>query len=176
MAAFSGLRLGELKALRWRHVDFKSRLIHVERSLVRGSERLPKSGKVRAVPLADQTATALKRMQDREHFTAPNDLVFLSPTRLPVDSSKTRKEFLKAAKAAGVKVLRFHDLRHTCGTLLIRALPLSDVQRILGHADIATTQIYLHSKPMDSQTDALNDLLSDALKPRLVDSDEAEAA
>jgi integrase len=57
-AAFAGLRLGELRALRWRDVDFAKRILHVRRSYTMGLEDTPKSGKVRALPMIDQVATA----------------------------------------------------------------------------------------------------------------------
>ncbi len=59
VAAFTGLRLGELRALRWGDVDFSKRLVHVRRNFTHGAEGSPKSGRVRSVPLIDQAATAL---------------------------------------------------------------------------------------------------------------------
>ncbi len=53
VAAFTGLRLGELRALRWSDVDFSKRLVHVRRNFTHGAEGSPKSGRVRSVPLID---------------------------------------------------------------------------------------------------------------------------
>lgn len=78
VAAFTGLRLGELLALRWSDVDFAKRLVHVRRSYVLGREDTPKSHKVRSVPLIDQAAAALDHTSLREHFTEPPDLVFVT--------------------------------------------------------------------------------------------------
>src|SRR5204863_1794882 len=78
VAAFTGLRLGELRALRWCDVDFAKRLIHVRRSYVLGHEDTPKSHKVRSVPLIDQTARALDELSRREHFTGDDDRVFVN--------------------------------------------------------------------------------------------------
>lgn len=184
-AAFSGLRMGELRALRFKHIDRKHKLIHVERSYAHGVETLPKSGKVRSVPLVDQAAAALDRIKGRKVFTDPDELVFLNLYEVDdetigarLDDSKTRKIMKQAAVRAKVPVLTFHDLRHTFGTLMIRVLPIHDVQRIMGHADIKTTMIYLHSKPMADQTDRLNELINGALKPTLtsVKDDERKAA
>src|SRR4051812_21448723 len=69
VAAFTGLRQGELLALRWRHVDFSNRILHVQRNLVRGEEDTPKSHRVRSVPLSDQAVVALDGLSRREHFT-----------------------------------------------------------------------------------------------------------
>lgn len=69
VAAFTGLRLGELRALRWLDIDFGRALVHVRRSYTYGTETTPKSGKVRSVPLIDQAARALDMLSRREHFT-----------------------------------------------------------------------------------------------------------
>ena len=79
-AAFTGLRLGELLALRWGDVDFSLRRVHVRRSLSQaGVEKTPKSGKVRSSVLVDEVMTALDSLSRREVFTTPGDLVFCSP-------------------------------------------------------------------------------------------------
>src|SRR4051794_14218866 len=67
-AAYAGLRLGELRALRWRDVDFSKRLVHVRRSYVERDEGVPKSGRVRSVPVIDQVARPLDELSRREHF------------------------------------------------------------------------------------------------------------
>lgn len=78
VAAFSGLRLGELLALRWADVDWTLHLIHVRRSFTYGSEGAPKSGKVRSVPLVDQAAAALDGLSRRKRWTGDDDLVFVN--------------------------------------------------------------------------------------------------
>lgn len=77
-AAFTGLRLGELRALRWRDVDFADHNVLVRRSFANGQEGPPKSGKIRSVPLIDQAASVLHSLSERELFTAQRDLVFCS--------------------------------------------------------------------------------------------------
>jgi integrase len=62
VAAYTGLRLGELRALRWCDIDFGLRLVHVRRSFTYGAVNTPKSGKVRSVPLIDQAGRALDRL------------------------------------------------------------------------------------------------------------------
>jgi len=67
VAAFTGLRLGELRALRWGDIDFTARMILVRHNLPHGGEeRAPKSGKVRSVPLIDQAAVALDGLSRRQ--------------------------------------------------------------------------------------------------------------
>ena len=66
-AAFTGPRMGELLALRWRDVDFPGRTIRVRAGDYAGQLATPKSGKVRAVPTAPDVATALAQLGSREH-------------------------------------------------------------------------------------------------------------
>lgn len=75
-AAFAGLRLGELRGLRWGDVDVAKRLIHVRRSYTMGSEDVPKSGRVRALPMTDPVADALQELGARGRLTGEEDLVF----------------------------------------------------------------------------------------------------
>ena len=76
-AAFTGLRRGELLALRWRDVDFAGSVMRVRASFAGGALTTPKSGKVRSVPLAPDVAEALARLAEREHWTGDDDLVFV---------------------------------------------------------------------------------------------------
>lgn len=147
VAAYAGLRLGELRALRWRDVVFSKRLIHVRRAFTKGAEDVPKSGKARAVPMIDQVLVVLDELSRRANFTGDDDLVFVSPDGDYLEDSALRRRFYAALKAAGIKHLRFHDLRHSFGTLAVQVFPLSDVKAYMGHADIATTMIYVHHVP-----------------------------
>jgi integrase len=75
-AAFTGLRMGELLALRWVEVDFAAETIRVVKSFTLGGESSPKSGRGRSVPMVSDVASALARLGHREHFTGDQDLVF----------------------------------------------------------------------------------------------------
>jgi integrase len=112
-AAYAGLRLGELRALRWRDVDFGKRLIHVRRSYVQHDEGAPKSGRVRSVPLIDQTARPLDELSRREWTTRDEDLVICNEIGEHFEDSALRRRFYAARARAGLKPIRFHDLRHT---------------------------------------------------------------
>jgi integrase len=155
-AAFAGLRLGELRALRWRDIDFELRVIHIRRAFTQKLEDAPKSGRVRATPMVDQIADALKDLARRERFTASQDLVFPSPDGGYLEDSALRRRYYKALKAAKIPHLRFHDLRHTFGTLAVQEFPLSDVKAYMGHADITTTMIYVHHIPQHDAADRLS--------------------
>ncbi len=166
VAAFAGLRMGELRALRWADIDFANRSLFVRQNRVRREVRLPKSGRVRSVPLIDQAAKALDALSRRQHFTGPSDLVFVDETGGYLDDGDLRKRFYGALKRAGLghkryemPRLRFHDLRHTFGTLAVQVWPLVDVQAYMGHANIATTMIYAHHVPKHDAADALTSLV-----------------
>jgi integrase len=161
VAAFTGLRLGELRALRWRDVDFAKRILHVRRNHPAGGvEGDPKSGKVRSVPLIDQAARALDGLSRRAHFTARDDRVFVSSTGEAIDDTQLRRWFYAALDRAGLERLRFHDLRHTFGTIAVQAFPLSDVKAMMGHADIQTTMVYVHHVPQHDAADRLGRLVA----------------
>ena len=73
--------------------------------------------------------------------------MFVSPTGSYMEESALRRRFYSALADAGLPRIRLHDLRHTFGTVAIQALPPSEVQSIMGHASILTTQIYIHHTP-----------------------------
>jgi len=162
VAAFTGLRLGELRALRWADVDFGKRLVHVRRNYTSRTLGDPKSGKVRSVPLIDQALAAFDGLSRREHFTGPDDLVFCSEVGDYIDDSALRRRFYDALKTAGLKKMRFHDLRHTFGTLAVQAFPLSDVKAFMGHADISTTMVYVHHVPQHDAAERLGNVVAQA--------------
>jgi integrase len=122
----------------------------------------PKSGRVRSVPLIDQAAKALDGLSRRDRFTGDDDLVFANGVGEPIDDSRLRRRFPEALDRAGVKRLRFHDLRHTFGTLAVQAFPLSDVKAYMGHSDISTTMIYVHHVPQVGAADRLSRIVADA--------------
>jgi integrase len=148
-AAMTGLRQGELLALRWRDVDFGGQRLHVRRawSQAARAEKAPKSGKVRSVPLVEELVGPLDRLSQREHFTSEDDLVFCSPLGKHLDGWTLRRRYEAALKKAELRRVRFHDLRHCFGSTAVRAFPLSDVQAMLGHAHVTTTMRYVHHRP-----------------------------
>jgi len=161
-AAYAGLRLGELRALRWRDVEFDKRLVHVRRSYVERDEGVPKSGRVRSVPMIDQVARVLDGLSRRERFTGDRDLVFCNEAGEHFEDSSLRRRFYAARERADLKPIRFHDLRHTFGTLAVQVFPLSDVKAYMGHADIATTMIYVHHMPQVDAAKRLSAALTSA--------------
>lgn len=146
-AALTGLRMGELLALRWRDVDFQAQTIRVLASYTAGGLGTPKSGQGRAVPLVEEAAQALARLGARKRWNGPDDLVFAGRGGGYLDSSALRRRFKRARDAAGLRPLRFHDLRHTFGSVAIRTVDPRELQEWMGHSDFSTTQIYMHYKP-----------------------------
>jgi integrase len=154
VSAYAGLRLGELLALRWRDIDFAKRVIVVSRAMSDGIETTTKSGRVRQVPLADPAAAALDRISRGEHFTSADDLVCASVLGRHIDGSALRRRYRRAQAAAGVGALRWHDLRHTFGSLLAAdGVDLVTIQAAMGHSVLATTSRYLHARPASSAAD-----------------------
>jgi integrase len=155
VGAFTGLRCpGELRALRWRQLDFHNRIVHVVKNYVLGQEGVTKGKRVRSVPLSDQALVALDGLSRRPRFTAPGDLVFCTEAGAHLTGDSIRDAFYVALTAAGLGHLREkedpivpYDLRHTFGTLAVRTAPLTDVQSWMGHQDIQTTMRYVHYVP-----------------------------
>ncbi len=146
-AAFTGLRMGELLALRWRDVDFAGSAVRVRASYYAGNLTTPKSGKVRAVPLAPDVASALAQLGQRRDWVGDDDLVFAGEAGSYLDGSALRRRYKAALAAGGLRPLRFHDMRHTFGTRMITKADIRRVQEWMGHADIQTTMRYLHYAP-----------------------------
>jgi integrase len=146
-AAFTGLRMGELLALRWRDVDFAGRVVRVRASYSDGALTTPKSGKVRSVPLGGDVAAALARMATASRWTDDDDLVFAGELGGFLDGSALRRRYKAALSRADLRRLRFHDLRHTFGTRMIGRADILRVKEWMGHANVQTTMRYLHFVP-----------------------------
>jgi integrase len=112
------------------------------------------------VPLIDQAARALDGLSRRERFTDEDDLVFPGVTGDYLDGSAIRRRFKDALTRAKLKPLRFHDLRHSFGTLAVQAFPLTDIKAYMGHADVSTTMIYVHHVPQVDAAIRLSQLVA----------------
>lgn len=165
VAAYTGLRLGEMLALLWGDIDFANRVVHVRRNFTHGHLGPPKSGLVRSTPMIDQAARDLDHLSRRGRFTGSEDLVFGNDAGGFLDDGRLRKRFYAALARAGVKRVRLHDLRHTFGTIAVQAFPLTDVKAYMGHADIATTMIYVHYVPRTDAADRLSVVVAKAESP-----------
>ena len=153
VALGTGLRLGELRALRWRDVDRDRRVIRVERAYSRREIKRPKSDAgVRAVPLFASVDDALRsvaaRAFERGRY-APDELVFANVRGTSLhESNFNRRVWRPALEHAGLAHhgYRFHDLRHTCVSRLVAAgADVKLVQAVAGHASpLITLKRYSH--------------------------------
>jgi len=153
LAAYAGLRAGEVRGLRWRDVNLTTGQLVVRRSVCHGVAAPPKSGHQRLVPLPAPL---------RELLDAQKDRALDAPVSIGADGPWTQwgllSAFRSACRRAEMKGWRFHDLRHFYVTSLFRArVPAPTVQRLAGHEHLATTQRYAHLAGIDL-TSAVDDL------------------
>jgi integrase len=170
------LRQGELLGLRWEDVDLEAGKVQVRRtlSLTRQGHVFepPKNGKGRCIELTEGTSDALKRHLTRqlEEIEALGDeyqdqgLIFPGEKGQPMRPWTLTRKLQGILERAGLPHIRFHDLRHTCATLLLsKGVHPKFVQELLGHATISITlDRYSHVIPaMGDQTKkAMEDVLS----------------
>jgi len=148
--AQTGLRVGELIALRWEDVDLGTRRVSVRRRLYKGRFDAPKSAYgVRQVPISTRLAQDLWRHRGN---ATDDDPVFSGPEGRPLRSEFVLRSIVKPAAArAGVPWAGVHTLRHTCASILFRSgWNAKQVQVVLGHHSPAfTLATYVHLIPDD---------------------------
>lgn len=156
-AALCGLRRSGVLGLRWRAVLWDQNAIVVRRGFTEvGGDRLPKGQRVHSVPAAQQVLDLLRRLQARQGDPAPDDRVFQGPSGTPMDGSALYRRYREIQTAAGVRALRFHDLRHTFGTQAIASgAHVNDVKEWMGHRHLSTTMRYVHHRPRHEAAAAL---------------------
>jgi len=130
MALTTGARKGELLGLRWADVDVPRGLAHVGQT---------KNGDPRVMPLVPAVVAELERFK-----AAPSVHVFASP-RVPGKPYAFELRWFDALKAARVRTFRFHDLRHSCASMLAQhGATLLEIGDVLGHRQLAMTKRYSH--------------------------------
>ena len=181
LALATGMRRGEILALKWDCVDFKNQSITVKGSVsrikdpdtgvteLRYAEPKTKSGR-RQVPILNSMVPVLqahKARQEREQAAAgsawnPENLVFCSNVGTTIEPRRIVTTLDKITKAAGLEHLTFHALRHTFATRMLEAeVPAKVVQDVLGHADVTLTlNTYSHviGTTAHEQMSKINDL------------------
>ena len=175
-AAFTGLRMGELLALRIRDIDFEAEALRVFRSVdIREGVGTTKGGRGRTVPMIPEVATALARQLQRDRFTGRDDFAFPNEVGRYLDGSALRRRYKAAQKRAELRPLRFHDLRHSFGSIAVtRAESTRELQAWMGHADARTTERYTHYKARTGEARRLAGAF--AVKPVLESVESADAS
>lgn len=170
LLARTGMRIGEALAVKWGDIDFNSRFIEVQRSIVRGEVSTPKSGKSRRVDMSLQLTEALKEheLESKKKgfalgFGDEPEYVFTNEKGRATDKDNWRRRvFNKALKKAGIRRIRIHDLRHTYATLRIsKGDNIADVSKQLGHHSVKLTMdVYYHWAPgkKKSEVDELDNI------------------
>jgi integrase len=169
LAVTTGMRQGELLALKWQDVDLGNATVSIRRTLTRSGGRYtlgePKTKKSRrSIHLTPRAADVLEQHLERQLSDiqmlgdnyADQGLVFSTDTGTPFNPSNVRqRSFAPLLRKANIPHMRFHDLRHTCATLLLgKGTHPKFVQELLGHATVAITlDTYSHVMPgMGDQT------------------------
>jgi integrase len=153
LAAWSGLRAGELFGLARRHLDLDAGTVRVERAAVTSlNGTAPYLGPTktdssrRVVHLPPHVVTLLRAHLDRFAEPGPEALVFTEPGGALVSRETRTRLFSRARKVAGRPDLRWHDLRHTGATLAAHAgASVRELQHRLGHSTIRAAMVYQHA-------------------------------
>ncbi|MGH8488278.1 MAG: site-specific integrase, partial [Gammaproteobacteria bacterium] len=131
LAIETAMRLGELVALRWEHVDLAHRIAYLPDT---------KNGDPRTVPLSTAAVAALRSLPQSAHGT-----VFPGLT-----TEAVKQAFVRAVRRAGIENLHFHDLRHEATTRFFeRGLNIMEVASITGHKDLRMLRRYTHLRAED---------------------------
>ena len=178
LALSTGMRLGELLALKWEDVDLEGRRLRVRRTLTHAGKAFvlgePKTkNSRRTIRLTKGAISALKahlsrQLEEMERMGSlyqPGGLIFATEGGTIVNPSNLRsRSFKPLLKRADLPPIRFHDLRHTCATLLLsKSVNPKVVSEMLGHASISITlDIYSHLLPdmQEKAVEALENMLS----------------
>lgn len=180
VAISTGVRLGEALGLQWHDVDLDRRQLRINKSL----QRVPGQGQVlmetktrrsrRSLVLPVKTAEALRavRLQQDQWRRAAvsawhaNDFVFTTSSGQPLDQRNVLRMFRRVLRKAKLPRMRFHDLRHSCASLLFaQHIPARVVMETLGHSRISVTMdTYTHVMPalMRDAADAMDRSLDSA--------------
>ena len=166
----TGLRQGELLALRWDDVDLERGELVVRHTLQRGTLTLaqPKTERARRVlRLPRRVTSALRDHRARQSVVPLSGLIFANGDGTPLQSRSVTRRLQVILRNLGLPHQRFHDLRHAFATVMIESgEDLGVLSSILGHADLSTTaDVYAHLAPamLDRAADRIDGVLGDAV-------------
>ena len=139
LAVQTGLRFGELIALRWEDVNLREGLLIVNRSIVRNIEGSPKNNKMRTLPL---TSGVMNMLSNRLKVS---EYVFYDQEGFPLKYNACLRNLHKICQIAGLRRISWHKLRHSFAShLASRSNSIVAIKELLGHSDIKTTMRYAH--------------------------------
>lgn len=174
MAAFYGLRRSEIMGLRWRAIDFENNLITIDHTVVQcmcdgttitvEKDRTKNQSSCRSMPLVPQYRDLLLRMKVRQECCrklcgncyTESEYIFVNDMGEPYQPNYVTQHFKLVLRKNHLRNIRFHDLRHTCASLLLKnGVPMKDIQEWLGHSSYNTTaNIYAHLDTSSKNTSA----------------------
>ncbi len=164
MAAFYGLRREEVSGLQWPNIDFHLNTITIAHTVVQVSidgkttivakDRAKNKSSYRTLPLVPQFRALLLYMKAHQEECQKmcgncyhkTDYIYVNDLGIPYQPNYITQRFASVLKKFGLRKIRYHDLRHTCASLLLKnGVPMKDIQAWLGHSDYNTTaNIYAH--------------------------------
>ena len=174
MAAFYGLRRSEIMGLKWSAIDFEGNTLTVGHTVVQyringkqvieGKDRAKNKSSCRTMPLVPQYRDLLLRMQERQkscramcgNCYQESDYIYVNDLGAPYKPNFVTDHFKRILRKNGLRMIRFHDLRHTCASLLLKNhVAMKDIQSWLGHSNYSTTaNIYAHLDDTTKQVPA----------------------
>ena len=152
LALATGMRQGELLALRWSDVDLEAGTVAVRHTLQRRTRQLaePKTQRGRrTLRLGPESVAILRAYRASQPVRGRDAYVFATRTGAPLDSRNVTQDLQATLVRLGLPRQRFHDLRHAYATLMLEdGAELAVISRSLGHADLSTTaDVYAHLTP-----------------------------
>lgn len=139
LALRTGIRFGEIIAVKWEDVDFDRRIVSINKSIFKGVLGTTKSNRVRYLPLTVQVYEMLKNRKGRIGY------LFSDKDGNPFKRGKYSKCLQNVSGRSEIGRIGWHVLRHTFASHLVqRGVSLKAVQELLGHSDIKTTMRYAH--------------------------------
>ena len=159
VAALTGLRIGEIAALRWGRVDFLRNVLQVKQTYSEETDfGTPKTrSSVRDVPMSEPLRQSLLAHRSRGLLTGAGDLVFTSQANTPMSPKNMANRYLRpTCVRLGMRSIGWHALRHSHATWLSESgATIRAAQDILGQSDLETTlRVYIHAVP-ESQRQAV---------------------
>ena len=135
-AALTGMRRGEIVNVRWVDIDMNTRLIHVQNS----ENFTVKAMRSRTIPMNQDVFKLLQSIPKESEY------VFVDAEKMPYRAGTVTRKFKRLVKSCGLsEKIHLHSLRHSYASWLVQSeIPLAEIQKLLGHSSVVTTQIYAH--------------------------------